>query len=225
MRLPALAALFLMLVPLAGIASSSSLSTSISPKEAVEKTSREVMTQVEDRREEFTSDPRALYVFAQAQIDRLVDKDRSARLALGLYSRNATDTEIQAFADALANNLAARYGAALLDFDGTVPIRVISQSQLSNGRGYKVATRSLRRKGGEVDVDYFIREVNGTWRVFDVHIAGFSYTMTLKSMFAEELKTSSISQVAEKLNRQTDRMLAKAVREASIPLKATAKAL
>lgn len=174
-----------------------------SPTELVSGTSSRVLAELESRRQEFASNPSALEAFAFKEIDALIDRERATQMALGAAARTATPAELEAFGRALTKNLASRYGMALLEFDGRRPIKVLGSSELPKGRGVKVATFAYRRDGTEIPVDYMLREVNGTWKVFDVQIEGFSYAMTLRGLFAEDLRTQSVGQVAAALEAKT----------------------
>ena len=200
-------ALFLGLVVLSPI---SGMAATKTPSDTVNEAAERIMGQVEKRRSEFESNPVALHSYALEEIEKLIDKDRAARLTLGVYARSATPQEITTFGNALSRNLAARYGQAVLDFDGKIPIRILSENPLPQNRGVKISTLSKRKDGKDVSVDYFAREVGGSWRVFDVQIEGFSYSMTLKNMFAEDLRAKSITQVSADLDKNTDKMLANA---------------
>ena len=69
----------------------------------------------------------------------------------------------------------------------------------------KVSTLVERRNGKTVSVDYILAPVDGEWKVFDVMVEGFSYAMTLKSAFNEDLRSKSVAQVAEQLEARTRR--------------------
>lgn len=173
------------------------------PEELVSSTSARVLAELESRRQEFASNPSALQAFALQEIDALIDRERATQMALGVAARTATPAELEAFGKALTKNLANRYSLALLEFDGRRPIKVLSSSELPKGRGVKVSTLAYRRDGTEIPVDYMLREVSGAWKVFDVQIEGFSYAMTLRGLFAEDLRTQSVGQVAAALEAKT----------------------
>ena len=192
------AAAALLLVSMAALATPAQ-----SPSDLVTATSARVMSELEARRQEFSTNPAALQAFALKEISALIDKERATQMALGVAARTATPAELSAFGDALTKNLASRYGQALLEFDGRQKVKVVSVSDLPKGRGVKVSTLSTRRNGTEVPVDYMMREVAGAWKVFDVQIEGFSYAMTLRGLFAEDLRTQSVGQVAAALEAKT----------------------
>lgn len=171
----------------------------------VQSNAQRVMEEVKNRHSEFESNPHALHDFVSDQMLELMDRDQATRLVLGVHARGASSSDIERFGTALAKNLAARYGKVLLEIDLNEPVMILGQSEMPRGRGVKVSTQVLRRNGKAVRVDYILSQTDGQWRVFDVMVEGFSYAMTLKSAFNEDLRSQSIAQVTEQLEARTRR--------------------
>lgn len=161
--------------------------------------STRILTTLEQRRAEFRSSPAALKQYVTTEFNRMFDRDYAARMVLGVHGRGASDADVKLFADALADNLTARYGTSLLDFNSQLRVRVKSESPLPGNRGVKVSTEMLREGGEPIPVDYLLRNVGGQWRAFDVMIEGISYVQTFKNQFDGPLRQKSIAQVAADL--------------------------
>ncbi|MFT3761683.1 MAG: ABC transporter substrate-binding protein [Pseudoxanthomonas sp.] len=161
--------------------------------------STRILTTLDKRRAEFRGNPAALKTYVSSEFDRLFDRDYAARLVLGLHGRGASDADVKLFADALTDNLLARYGTALLDFDGQLKVRIKSETPLPGGRGVKVSSEFLRSNGQPVPVDYLMRDNGGQWKLFDVMIEGISYVQTFKNQFDAPLRSKTIAQVAADL--------------------------
>jgi len=161
--------------------------------------STRILTTLEQRRAEFRSNPATLKQFITTEFNRMFDRDYAARLVLGVHGRGASDADVKLFADALADNLTARYGTSLLDFNSKLRVRVKSESPLPGNRGVKVSTEMLREGGDPIPVDYLLRNVGGQWKAFDVMIEGISYVQTFKNQFDTPLRQKSIAQVAADL--------------------------
>ncbi|MFT4255435.1 MAG: ABC transporter substrate-binding protein [Pseudoxanthomonas sp.] len=161
--------------------------------------STRILATLDRRRAEFRSNPAALKTYVSSEFNRLFDRDYAARLVLGLHGRGAADADVKLFADALTDNLLARYGTALLDFDGQLQVRIKSETPLPGGRGIKVSSEMLRSNGQPVPVDYLMRDIGGQWKLFDVMIEGISYVQTFKNQFDAPLRSKSIPQVAADL--------------------------
>ncbi|QNN71012.1 MlaC/ttg2D family ABC transporter substrate-binding protein [Thermomonas carbonis] len=158
-----------------------------------------VLATLDSRRAEFKANPAALNQFIKTEFTRSFDSDYAARLVLGVHGRNAAPADVADFAAAMADNLTARYGASLLDFNTKLQVKVKSETPLPGNRGVRVSTQMLRQGGAPIPVDYLLRNVNGQWKLFDVMVEGISYVQAFKNQFAAPLTQKSIRQVAADL--------------------------
>ena len=158
-----------------------------------------IMTTLESRRAEFKGNPAALKAYVKSEFNRYFDAEYSARLVLGVHGRSASKAEVTDFAAAMADNLTARYGTSLLDFNTRLTVKVKSESPLPGGRGVRVTTQMLRAGKDPIPVDYLLRNVGGKWKVFDVMVEGISYVQAFKNQFDAPLNQKSIKQVAADL--------------------------
>ena len=170
-----------------------------SPSQMVLANSTRILTTLENRRAEFTQNRAALRQFMVTEFNQMFDRDYSGRLVLGRHGRGASDADVKLFSDALAENLMQRYGAALLDFNAKLQVRVKSETALPGGRGVRVSSEFLRPGAEPVPVDYLMRQVGGQWKVFDVMVEGVSYVQTFRTQFDTPLSQKSIAQVAAEL--------------------------
>jgi phospholipid transport system substrate-binding protein len=170
-----------------------------SPSKLVLDNSTRILTTLESRRAEFTADRGKLRQFVSGEFNTMFDRDYAARQVLGRHGRGASDADVKLFADALADNLMARYGASLLDFNTRLKVRVKSETALPRGLGVKVASELLRSGGEAIPVDYLMRKSGSQWKVFDVMVEGVSFVQTFRQQFDAELQRKSIKQVASDL--------------------------
>ena len=170
-----------------------------SPSELVLENTRRVLETLESRRAEFTRDRAALQRFVSGEFDSMFDRDYAARQVLGRHGRGASDADIKAFGDALADNLMRRYGSSLIDFNTRLRVRIKSETALPRGLGVKVSSELLRQGGEPIPVDYLMRRAGSGWRVFDVMVEGVSFVQTFRQQFDSELQRKSIAQVASEL--------------------------
>ena len=170
-----------------------------SPSKLVFDNSTRVLTTLESRRAEFTQDRGKLRQFINSEFNSMFDRDYAARQVLGRHGRGASDADVKLFADALADNLMARYGSSLLDFNTRLKVRVKSETALPRGLGVKVSSELLRSGGEAIPVDYLMRKSGSQWKVFDVMVEGVSFVQTFRQQFDAELQRKSIKQVAAEL--------------------------
>ena len=161
--------------------------------------STRILTTLEARRAEFRKNPATLKQFITSEFNRMFDRGYAARLVLGVHGRGAAAADVNAFADALAENLMSRYGTSLLDFNSKLRVRVKSESALPGNRGVKVSSEMLRDGGEPIPVDYLMRSVDGQWKVFDVMVEGISYVQTFKNQFDAPLRQKTLPQVTAEL--------------------------
>ncbi|MBB6598056.1 ABC transporter substrate-binding protein [Luteimonas sp. MC1825] len=171
-----------------------------SPSKLVLDNSTRVLATLESRRAEFTADRGKLQQFITGEFDQMFDREYAARQVLGRHGRGAADADVKVFADALAENLMRRYGSSLLDFNTRLRVRVKSETALPRGAGVRVASEMLRAGGEPIPVDYLMRNVGGTWKVFDVMVEGVSFVQTFRQQFDTPLSRKSIRQVAADLS-------------------------
>lgn len=169
------------------------------PGKLVLDNSTRILTTLDARRPEFTKNRGALKQFVTTEFNQMFDRQYAARLVLGAHGRGASEADVAKFADALSENLMARYGSSLLDFNTKLRVRVKSETPVAGGKATKVSTEMLRAGGEPIPVDYLMRQVNGQWKVFDVMVEGVSFVQTFRSQFDGPLKRGTIAQVAADL--------------------------
>ncbi len=170
-----------------------------SPSKLVLDNSTRILRTLEERRAEFAADRGKLREFVTSEFNSMFDREYAARQVLGRHGRGASEADVQAFADALAENLMARYGSSLLDFNTQLKVRVKSETALPRGLGVKVSTELIRSGGEPIPVDYLMRKTGSNWKVFDVMVEGVSFVQTFRQQFDAELQRKSIRQVAAEL--------------------------
>ena len=169
------------------------------PSRMVLDNSNRVIATLDKRRAEFNRDPAALRSFISSEFSQIFDRDYAARQVLGRHGRGASDADVKAFGDALADNLMRRYGSSLLDFNTRLQVRIKSETALPRGLGVKVSSELIRQGGEPIPVDYLMRRAGSGWRVFDVMVEGVSFVQTFRQQFDAELQRKSIAQVAKEL--------------------------
>lgn len=174
-------------------------SQSTTPSQIVLANSSRVLSTLEARRAEFSSNPAALEKFVSGEFNKMFDREYAGRLVLGRHGRGASDADVALFADALSDNLMRRYGASLLEFNTELKVRIKSETPLRGGSIVKVSTEMLRQGGEPIPVDYLMRKVGNVWKAFDVMVEGVSFVQTFRNQFDTPLAQKTIAQVANEL--------------------------
>lgn len=170
-----------------------------SPGQLVIDNSQRVIRTLSQRRAEFQANPDALHSFIRSEFTQIFDRVYAARLVLGRNGRTASDGDVRAFADALAENLMHRYGNSLLQVDPGLNVKLKSETPLRDGTIIKVMSLIDRRSGAPVPVDYLFHRNAGQWQVFDVIVEGVSFVQTFRTQFDDELRSKTLAQITEDL--------------------------
>lgn len=183
------------------LCASAAVAANARPAAIVEERTESVLKTLVEQRAAFSADRGKLNAFVESELDALFDREYSARLVLGRHSRGADPAKVSAFANALVKSLLNKYGAAMLDADPSLDVRVAGETELRGGQIVRVASEIHRRGGAPVKVDYLFRPVGEAWLVFDVIVEGVSYVQTFRTQFDERLRRQSLDEVIEGLNR------------------------
>jgi len=166
-----------------------------SPGQLVQVNSEHLMQVLAERRTEFQSDPEALHRFVRGEFSQSFDRVYAARLVLGDSNHTTSDADVQAFADALVDDLMARYGSSLLKIHPGVIVKVVSEMPLREGNIIKVITLVDRANGAQLSVDYLFHQHAGQWQAFDVIVEGISFVQTFRVVFADVLRSKPLPEV------------------------------
>lgn len=169
------------------------------PVEIIRTTTTELTQLVEDKRETYRKDPQALASDVKAILLPTIDQIYSARLVLGRHGRGKERAQIEAFADALANQLLERYATALLDYDLNDRVEILPLAGENTERQTRVRTRVRLDNGERAPVDYVMRKTESGWQVFDVIVEGISYVATFRSQIDQEIRQTSFEDMLERL--------------------------
>ncbi|MFY8134468.1 MAG: MlaC/ttg2D family ABC transporter substrate-binding protein [Aquimonas sp.] len=183
------------------LCASAAVAANVRPAAIVEERTETVLKTLVEQRAAFSADRGKLNAFVESELDALFDREYSARLVLGRHSRGADPAKVSAFANALVKSLLNKYGAAMLDADPSLDVRVAGETELRGGQIVRVASEIHRRGGAPVKVDYLFRPAGDQWLVFDVIVEGVSYVQTFRTQFDERLRRQSLDEVIEGLNR------------------------
>lgn len=169
------------------------------PSQLVRENSQSIVRTLDRRHAEFQSDPGALHGYIGGEFATLFDRTYAARLVLGRNGRDASDADLRAFADALAENLMARYSDSLLQVDPGLSVRILTETPLRDGTIVKVQSLIDRKVGTPVTVDYLFHRNAGHWQIFDVIVEGVSFVQTFRSEFDDEFHRKTLAQITADL--------------------------
>ncbi len=169
------------------------------PVSVIQETNDELAQLIDDRRETYSEDPEALRDDIKAILLPTIDQIYSARLVLGRHGRGKEREQVEAFANALADQLLNRYATALLDYDLNDRVEILPLAGDNTERQTRVRTRVRLDNDERAPVDYVMRKTEEGWQVFDVIVEGISYVATFRSQIDREIRQSSFEKMLERL--------------------------
>jgi phospholipid transport system substrate-binding protein len=169
------------------------------PLAIIEETTANMLTVLNERREEFTADPALLREVVREDLLPLLDLEYSARLILGKAGRGVTPEQLDAFSDAMSGVLVNRYSVGLLEFRSDEQVEVLPMKGKNSEKLTRVRTRIRLEEGGFAPVDYAFHKTDQGWKAFDVTVEGISYVITFRNQIAPRVEADGIDAVTEQI--------------------------
>ncbi len=169
------------------------------PSELIRQTTLELFDLVEENRELYEREPDRLRDELERILKPNTDIIHSARLVLGRHGRGLEREQVEAFAEALSNQLMRRYATGLLEFRSREQVEVLPLAGDNTERMTRVRTRIRLDSGSRAPVDYVLRKRDGQWMVFDVIVEGISYVATFRNQIGEEIRRNGFDRTLERL--------------------------
>lgn len=115
--------------------------------------------------------------------DDMLDYQELARRSLGRHWGERNESERQQFIG-LLEQLVERAYRDNLQRTSNFEVRFLGSEQQGDATLVRTEARSrTNRRAPAVQIDYSLRQVNGRWRVFDIHTDGVSMVSNYRSQF------------------------------------------
>jgi len=169
------------------------------PTPLITETANTIFEQINEQREAIRLDPTIAEEIVRRDLLPLLDIKYSARLILGREARGASPEQLEAFAQAMNDQLIRRYSSGLLEFRSKEQIEVLETKGEINPKATRVKTRFRLDSGGYALVDYVFRMTDQGWKVFDVVVEGISYIVSFQGQIKPEVRARGLDAVIERL--------------------------
>lgn len=173
------------------------------PLTIIEETTAQILSILDERRDEFTADPTLLQDVVRADLLPLLDVEYSARLILGKAGKGVSAEQLESFAQAMNNILVNRYSEGLLKYRSDEQVEVLPLKGNNTEKLTRVRTRIALENGGFTPVDYAFRKTDLGWKAFDVTVEGISYIITFRNQIAPRVEADGIDKVTEDIRAGT----------------------
>ena len=125
------------------------------------------------------------------------DVDAMAQFAAGRHWRQAAPVERAEYRKLFENYVAAMYADKFADYSGQT-FEIARERSLEDGAS-AVEAAIVSPQKPPVRLDFRVRRSNGTFRIFDVYLAGLSLLITKRDEFAAILARHGMSGLNERL--------------------------
>ena len=137
------------------------------------------------------SDPKRVYALVEEKLLPHFDAQRATRIAVGAYWRQASPAQQERLVREFTTLLVRTYSGALASYSGQ---RIDFGPLRARPDDAEVTVRSVVRQPGAepIAIEYDLERAGGSWKVFDVRVAGMSLVATYRSTFSEHARNHGI---------------------------------
>ena len=150
---------------------------------------------------EISNDPEQLTRVIHRHIAPHIDFVTLSRLALGKNWRQATREQREVFVREFSRLLVKVYSTALAGFTNQ-EVEYLPSTFATNKRRATVRSRILDNTQAPLAIDYSLRKVNNTWKIYDVKIEGISLAFNYRASFTEEISAHGIEGMLQRLAKK-----------------------
>ncbi|KQQ67669.1 toluene tolerance protein [Pseudomonas sp. Leaf127] len=158
-----------------------------SAHDLVERTTRELLSDLSANKEQYKASPGAFYDALNRIVGPVVDADGISRSIMTVkYSRNATPAQMQRFQENFKRSLMQFYGNALLEYNNQGI--TVAPAKDESGDRTSVEMQVKGTNGAVYPVSYTLEKIKGEWKVRNVIINGINIGKLFRDQFADAMQ-------------------------------------
>ena len=169
------------------------------PDELVKRTAEDVLTIIKSDKDIQAGNQEKLFALTEEKILPNFNFDKVSRLVLGKNWTKATPDQKTAFQSEFKSLLLRTYATALSKYKN----QTIEYAPLRMADGATTASvkTSIVQSGGQpITVNYTLeKQVDATWKVYDIVIEGVSLVTNYRGQFAQEIRQNGLDSLIKKL--------------------------
>ena len=169
------------------------------PDELVKRTAEDVLTIIKSDKDIQAGNQEKLFALTEEKILPNFNFDKVSRLVLGKNWTKATPDQKTAFQSEFKSLLLRTYATALSKYKN----QTIEYAPLRMADGATTASvkTSIVQSGGQpIAVNYTLeKQVDATWKVYDIVIEGVSLVTNYRGQFAQEIRQNGLDSLIKKL--------------------------
>ena len=174
------------------------LAQQATPDQLVQKVTDEVMAAIKSDRQLAAGDRQKALKLAEEKILPFVDFEQATRLAVGRAWSQASPEQKKRLVTEFKNMLVRTYSNAVEAYQGQT-LKVLPSRGKADPEDTVVRTQFNRAGGQPLPIDFHMRQVDKTWKVFDIVVEGVSLVMTYRSEFDAVVKQEGIDGLIKRL--------------------------
>ncbi|MGW7775758.1 MlaC/ttg2D family ABC transporter substrate-binding protein [Pseudomonas machongensis] len=157
-----------------------------SPRDVVQGTTTELLSDLKANKEQYKSNPTAFYDALNRILGPVVDADGISRSIMTVkYSRKATPEQMQRFQENFRRSLFQFYGNALLEYDNQGI--TVDPAKPDDGQRASVGMKVSGNNGAVYPVQYTLENIGGEWKVRNVIVNGINIGKLFRDQFADAM--------------------------------------
>ncbi len=158
-----------------------------SAEEAINLATTEVLQLIAAGQAYAAEDPERFYREVEALLRPIIDFPRFARNVMGPYAKQATDEQLERFAETFKWSLVRTYALALTEFSGG-EVNVVPPRRPPKDPNKVNVTQEISYQGKVYVVVYRMSRQQGLWSVSNLIVEGVNIGLNYKSQFAAAMK-------------------------------------
>ncbi len=132
-----------------------------------------------------------------------VDFETLSRLVLARNWTQLSAEQQQQFMSEFRQNLSATYGRNVETYKNE-KVRIVDDHAEPRG-DWTVRTKIVRNGGDDINVDYRLRQIDGTWKIIDIIIENVSLVANFRSQFQEIMSNGGAARLLQVLHEKNER--------------------
>ena len=167
------------------------------PRELVRKMSDAVIAVLQEKN--LSADAKRAKI--RGIVEGYVDFETMSRLVLARNWNSLSDAQKKDFVEQFKQHLSVTYGKNVESYNNE---KVQVAGDRDEGRGdWTVQTKILRPQGGgDILVDYRLRQINGDWKVIDLVIERVSLVSNFRSQFQDIMANGGVDRLLKVLREK-----------------------
>jgi phospholipid transport system substrate-binding protein len=171
---------------------------SLAPDQLVQKITDEVLAAIKSDKQLAAGDKQKALKLAEEKVLPYVDFEQATRLAVGRAWREATPEQKKRLVSEFRNMLVRTYSNAISAYQGQT-LKVLPSRGKQDPEETAVRTQFIRAGGQPLPIDFTMRKVGDTWKVYDITVEGVSLVMTYRSEFDAVVKQEGVDGLIKRL--------------------------